>query len=178
MVYVNIEDKSEVVSIDAAKAAVVNTWPITGCEEPSGLAMDPKTRRLFAGCHNKVLAVVDADSGKVVTTLPIGEGVDATAFDPGTKLVFSSNGDGTLTVIKEDSKDKFSVVQNAATQRGARTMAVDTREHCVFLVTADVKEEPPAKEGERPRRSMVPGSFTLLEMEMEGKKVGGASPGW
>jgi DNA-binding beta-propeller fold protein YncE len=164
-VYVNIEDKAEVQAIDAKKAAVSNTWKMEGCEEPSGLAMDQKNRRLFAGCGNKVMAIVDADSGKVVAKLPIGEGVDATGFDPGTGLAFSSNGDGTLTVIHEDSKDKFSVAQNATTQKRARTMALNPGNHEVYLVTADFEEPatPPAN-GQRPRPTMKPGTFTLLVM--------------
>ncbi|HWX55512.1 MAG TPA: YncE family protein [Verrucomicrobiae bacterium] len=165
MVYVNIEDKNEVESIDAAKAKVVNTWPLTGCEEPSGLAMDQKHRRLFAGCHNKVMAVMNADTGKVVATVPIGEGVDANGFDPETQLAFSSNGDGTLTVVHEDSPDKFTVVDNAATQRSARTMAVNPSNHEVYLVAAEIEEQPPAEGQTRPRRQMKPGSFTLLVME-------------
>jgi DNA-binding beta-propeller fold protein YncE len=165
MVYVNIEDKSELTSIDAKKAAVANTWPLTGCEEPSGLAIDPKHRRLFAGCHNKVMAIVNADDGKVVATVPIGQGVDANGFDPGTELAFSSNGDGTLTVVHEDAPDKFKVVQNADTQRGARTMALDPKTHDVYLVTAEFDEQPPAEGQTRPRRTMKPGSFTLLVME-------------
>jgi DNA-binding beta-propeller fold protein YncE len=165
MVYVNIEDKSELVSIDARKATVANTWPLTGCEEPSGLAMDQKHRRLFAGCHNKVMAIVNADDGKVIATVPIGQGVDANGFDPETQLAFSSNGDGTLTVVHEDAPDKFKVVQNADTQRGARTMALDTKTHDVYLVTAEFDEQPPAEGQTRPRRTMKPGSFTLLVME-------------
>lgn len=167
MVYVNIEDTGELTQIDARKAAVVNTWKMEGCEEPSGLAMDQKTRRLFAGCHNKVMAVVNADTGKVVTTVPIGQGVDANGFDPGTKLAFSSNGDGTLTVVHEDSADKFSVVQNAETQKFARTMALDPQSHDVFLVTAEIEELPPAEGQTRPRRSMKPGTFTLLVMSQK-----------
>jgi sugar lactone lactonase YvrE len=162
MVYVNIEDKAEVVSIDARKGTVVNTWPMAGCEGPSGLAMDQKNRRLFAGCGNKVMPVVDADTGKVITTLPIGEGVDAAGFDPSTNLAFSSNGDGTLTVIHEDSKDKFSVVQNATTQSRARTMALNPGNHEVYLVTAEFGEAPPATNGQRTRPPMKPGTFTLL----------------
>ncbi|HMF89179.1 MAG TPA: YncE family protein [Candidatus Angelobacter sp.] len=167
MVYVNIEDRNTLTAIDAKKAAVTASWPITGCEEPAGLAMDQKNRRLFAGCHNKVMAVINADSGKVVATVPIGQGVDANAFDPATQLAFSSNGDGTLTVAHEDSPDKYTVAQNAETQRGARTMALDTNNHDVYLVTAEFDEQPPAKEGDRPRRVMKPGTFTLLVM---GKK--------
>src|SRR6516162_5354968 len=162
MVYVNIEDKSEVTSIDAKKAAVVKNWPLAPCEEPSGLAMDQKHRRLFSGCHNKMMAVTDADKGKVIATPTIGQGVDANAFDADQQLAFSSNGDGTLTVVHEDAPDKFTVVDNAETQRSARTMALDTTNHDVYLVAADFDEAPPAKEGERPRRTMKPGSFTLL----------------
>jgi DNA-binding beta-propeller fold protein YncE len=162
-VFVNIEDKSELTSIDAKKATVVKTWPLAPCEEPSGLAMDQKHRRLFAGCGNKMMAIVDADSGKVIATPAIGEGVDANAFDADQQLAFSSNGrDGNLTVVHEDSPGKFSVLENAPTQKFARTMALDTTNHDVYLVTAEIEEAPPAKEGERPRRNMKPGTFTLL----------------
>jgi hypothetical protein len=112
-----------------------------------------------------MMAVVNADSGKVVTTVPIGQGVDANRFDPGTDLAFSSNGDGTLTVVHEDSPDKYSVVQNADTQRSARTMALNPKNHEVYLVAAEIEQAPPAKEGERPRRTMKPGTFTLLVVE-------------
>ncbi len=165
MVYVNIENEvGEIQAIDAKKAVVVNSWTLTGCAEPSGLAMDAKNRRLFSGCNNKVVAVTNADTGKVVTTVPIGAGVDANGFDPETKLAFSSNGDGTLTVIHEDSADKFTVVQNAATQRAARTMALNPHNHEVYLVTAEIEELPPAEGQTRPHRSIKPGSFTLLVM--------------
>jgi hypothetical protein len=109
-----------------------------------------------------MMAVTDADTGKVIATPAIGEGVDANAFDPEQELAFSSNGDGTLTVVHEDSPDKFSVVDNATTEKFARTMALDTTNHDVYEVTAQIEEAPPAKEGERPRRSMKPGTFTLL----------------
>lgn len=164
MVYVNIEDKNEITMIDTRKAAVVKSWPLAPCEEPSGLAMDHKHRRLFAGCHNKMMAVMDADTGKVVATVPIGEGVDANGFDPGTGLAFSSNGDGTLTVAHQDSADKYTVVENAQTQKFARTMALDTNTHDVYLVTAEIEELPPAEGQQRPRRSVKPGTFTLLVM--------------
>lgn len=164
MVYVNIEDKSELQAIDAKQGKLVSTWPLTGCEEPSGLAIDRKNHRLFSGCGNKVMAVTNFDSGKVVTTVPIGQGVDANGFDPKEATAFSSNGDGTLTVVHEDSPDKFSVVQNASTQRGARTMALNPNNHEVYLVTADFDEIPPAEGQTRPRRTMKPGSFTLLVM--------------
>ncbi|HEV2110186.1 MAG TPA: YncE family protein [Gammaproteobacteria bacterium] len=163
MVYVNIEDKSELTAIDAAKAAVVKTWSLAPCQEPSGLAMDQAHRRLFSGCDNKLMAVSDPDAGKVVATLPIGEGVDATGFDPGTQLAFSSNGEGNLTVIHEDGPDKYTVAQDAATRKFARTMTLDPASHKVYLVTADVKVEP-APTGQRPKRTVLPNSFTLLVM--------------
>ncbi|HEX5229918.1 MAG TPA: YncE family protein [Bryobacteraceae bacterium] len=165
-VFVNIEDKSEVMDIDAKALTVSHKWPLAPCEEPSGMAMDTKTRRIYSGCDNKMMAVMDADSGKVVTTVPIGAGVDATWFDPGTKTVFNSCGqDGVLTVIHEDSPDKYTVVENAPTEKGARTMAVDTKTHKVYLSVAQVEFQPPA-EGDgkgRPRRRVIPGSFGLLE---------------
>jgi len=162
-VYNNLEDKSMVVEIDSKKLTVTNRWPLAPCEEPSGMAMDTAHRRLFSGCHNKMMAVVDADSGKVIATPAIGQGVDANGFDPGTGLAFSSQGDGTLTVVHEDSPDKFTVVDNAQTQRGARTMALDTKTHKVFLVTAEFGPAPaPTADQPRPRPPMVPGTFTLL----------------
>jgi len=163
--FVNVEDKNELVSIDPKKLAVLSHWPLAPCESPSGLAIDARHRRLFAGCGNKLMTIVNADTGKVVTTLPIGEGVDATGFDPGTQLAFSSNGggDGSLTVVHEDSPDKYSVVQNLTTQRGARTMTLDTKTHTVYTVTADFNPPPaPTAEQPRPRPTMVPNSFTLL----------------
>jgi YVTN family beta-propeller protein len=163
-VYVNLEDKSAVVEFDSQRLAVLNRWPLAPCEEPSGMAIDREHRRLFSGCSNKVMAVVDADSGKVVTTVPIGSGVDANGFDPETEFAFSSNGgDATLTVVHEDSPDKFSVAENVATKRGARTMTLDPKTHRVFLVTAEFGPPPaPTPGGPRPRPSIVPGSFTLL----------------
>lgn len=163
-VFANIEDKSELTSIDSRHGKVLKTWPLSPCEEPSGLAIDRKHRRLFSGCHNKMMAVVNADTGKVIATPAIGEGVDANRFDSETELAFSSNGDGTLTVVHEDSPDKYTVIENAQTQRFARTMALNPKNHDVYLVTADIEVSPPAKEGERPRRTMKPGSFTLLVM--------------
>ena len=162
-VFVNIEDKSAIVEFDSRRLAVKANWPIAPAEEPSGLAFDRKHRRLFSVGSNKLMAVVNADTGKVLTTVPIGGGVDAAAFDPETGLAFSSNGDGTLTVIHEDSPDKFTVVENVATQRGARTLALDTKTHRVYLVTAEFGPPPPATaERPRPRPSIIPGTFTLL----------------
>jgi len=157
-IYVNIEDKSELVQFDAQNLNVLNRWPLAPCEGPSGLAMDLKSRRLFAGCDNKMMAVVDADTGKVIATPAIGQGVDANRFDPDTNYAFASNGEGTLTVVHEDSPDKFSVVDNVPTKRSARTMALDQKTHNIFLAAADF--EPPAP-GER-RGKMKPGSFVIL----------------
>lgn len=167
MVFVNIEDKSEISRIDARKAVVLNTWSLAPCVFPSGLSMDRTNRRLFSGCANKLMAIVDADSGKLITALPIGEGVDGTGFDPGTGLAFSSNGEGTLTVIHEDSKDRFSVLQDVRTRKFARTMALNPNNHDVYLVTAQVEVAPVAAAGERPKRSVVPGTFSLLVMSKQ-----------
>jgi hypothetical protein len=165
-IYVNIENKSEVMDIDSKALTVVHKWPLAPCEEPSGMSMDTKTRRLFSGCDNKMMAVMDADTGKVVTTVPIGDGVDATWFDPGTKYVLNSCGqDGVLTVIHEDSPDKYTVVENVKTEKAARTMALDPKTHNVYLAVAEVELLPPA-EGDtkgRPRRKVTPGTFGLLE---------------
>lgn len=164
-VYVNVEDKNEILAIDSNKLTVASPWSLAPCEAPTGLAIDKKKRRLFAGCGNKLMAVVDADSGKVLTTLPIGGGVDATAFDPETGLAFSSNGDGTLTVIREESPGKFSVLENVPTQRGARTMALDPKTHNVFLVTAQFGPAPaPTPDQPRPRMSILPNTFVVLVM--------------
>jgi DNA-binding beta-propeller fold protein YncE len=161
--YVNIEDKNELVAIDTLGLKVTARWPLAPCDEPSGLAMDAGHRRLFIGCHNKMMAVVDADSGKVLATPAIGEGVDANGFDAETALAFSSNGDGTLTVVREETPQKFSVAENVATQKGARTMALDGRTHRVFLVTADFAPAAAASaEHPHPRPSPLPGTFTLL----------------
>jgi DNA-binding beta-propeller fold protein YncE len=165
-VYVNIEDKSEVMDIDAKTLTVVHKWPLAPCTEPSGMAMDTSTRRLFSGCDNKMMAVMDADTGKVVATVPIGDGVDSTWFDPGTKYVMNSCGqDGVLTVIHEDSPDKYTVVENVKTEKGARTMALDRQTHNLYLAVAQVEMlPPPAGDAKaRPRRKITPGSFGLLE---------------
>src|SRR5579872_308815 len=122
-IFVNIEDKSQLDAIDPNKLEVKSRWPLAPCQEPSGLSIDRKNRRLFVGCDNKMMAVVDADSGRVLATPAIGEGVDATAFDPETGLAFASCGqDAVLTVVKEESPNKFAVAENVPTKRGARTL--------------------------------------------------------
>ena len=160
-VYVNIEDKGEIIEIDTMKLAVLNHWPLSPGETPTGLAMDLGHRRLFSGCRgSKTLEVMDADSGRILSSLPIGGGVDAVSFDPESQTVFSSNGDGTLTVIHEDAAAKFQVVQTVATQVGARTMALDLDRHQVWLVTAETKPAPESQE--KRRRVIVPDTFTVL----------------
>ncbi len=162
-IYVNLEDKSQEVVLDSRKLEVVARWPLAPCAEPTGLALDPEHRRLFAGCSNKLMAVLDADSGKVISTLPIGGGVDAAAFDPGLQYAYASNGEGTLTVVHEDAPDKFTVLDNVPTQRGARTMALDPATHQVYLATADYAPMPPAAPGQpRPRPAIVPNTFVVL----------------
>jgi YVTN family beta-propeller protein len=162
-VYVNVENKSEEVELDSKQLTVLAHWPLAPCAEPSGLAIDAKHRRLFAGCGNKMMAVIDADSGKVVATPPIGVGVDADRFDPDTGYAFASCGSGVLTVVHEDSPDKFSVVEDVPTQMGARTMALDTKTHEVFLVTAEFGPPPAATaDHPHPRPTMVPDSFVVL----------------
>ena len=157
-IFVNNEDTSELIQIDSQKITETHRWPLAPCKSPSGLAMDRKSRRLFAVCDEKVMAVMNAETGKVVATPTIGEGVDASAFEPATQLVFASNGEGTLTVVHEDSPDKYTVVENVPTKRSARTMGLDLKTHNIFLPAADY--EPPAP-GER-RGKMKPGSFVLL----------------
>jgi len=162
-IFVNIEDKSELVAIDPNKLVVTATWPLAPCTEPSGLSIDRKNRRLFVGCDNKMMAVVDADSGKVLATPAIGDGVDATTFDDETGLAFASCGEGILTVVKEESPDKFSVAENVKTQQGARTLALDAKTHNVFVVTANFGPPPAATpDNPHPRRTILPDSFVAL----------------
>ena len=157
-IFVNIEDKSELVQFDAQKLTETHRWPLAPCKSPSGLSMDLKSRRLFSVCDEKVMAVVNADTGKVVATPEICQGPDASAFDPATDYAFASCGDGNLTVIHEDSPDKFTVVENVPTKRFARTMGLDLKTHNIFLSSAEF--DPPAP-GER-RGKMKPGSFAIL----------------
>ena len=162
-IFVNIEDKSELLAIDPNRLEVKTRWPLAPCTEPSGLALDRKNRRLFVGCDNKMMAVVNADNGKVIATLPIGEGVDATGFDAETNLAFASCGEGVLTVVREESPDKFSVAENVPTQQGARTMALDSGTHKVWVVTAKFGPPPAATpDNPHPRRSIVPDTFVAL----------------
>jgi DNA-binding beta-propeller fold protein YncE len=159
-VFVNIEDKSMLLEIDAQKLSVTHRWPLTGCKDPSGLAIDRANHRLFSVCGNKKMMVVNSETGKVVATVAIGEDPDAAGFDPDTQLVFSSNGEsGDLTVIHEDSADKYTVVETVPTKKYARTMAIDYKTHNIFLPIAEFEPVAPKGEEEPP---MKPNTFGVL----------------
>ena len=161
--YVNIEDKSEVVAFDPRTLKVLARWPLAPCEEPSGLAMDRRTRRLFSVCSNGLMAVVDPDKGRVVTTLPIGKGTDGAAFDPASGFAVSSNGEGTMTVVHEESPDSFKVAATIPTQRGGRTIALDERTHRFYTIAAQYGEPPaPTADRPNPRPPIIPGSIVVL----------------
>lgn len=162
-VYTNLENKSEIVQIDSKDLKITARWPLAPGVSPSGLAIDAQNRRLFSGCHNEMMVILDADTGKVLATPPIGLGVDADRFDPGTGFAFASTGSGVLSVIHEDSPDKFSFVEDVPTQTGARTMALDPKTHEVFLVTGQFGPRPaPTPENPRPFPTLVPDSFVVL----------------
>lgn len=148
--YVNIEDRKEVAHFDILKSVLLHKWPIAGCEDPTGLSFDRPHARLFIGCSNEKLAVMDSQSGRVTASLPIGAGVDGTAFDPGLQVVFASTGSGILSIIHEDSPDKFSKIDDLATAPGARTMTLDPATHTVYLVTG------------KPLKDQSSGQFRLL----------------
>jgi YVTN family beta-propeller protein len=168
--YVNIEDKSEVSRIDPASMKVKETWSLSPGEEPSGMALDKINHRLFCVCDNKLMVVVNSENGKVITSLPIGEGVDGCAFDPELKCVYSSNGEGTMTVILEENNNKFRVLENVATQKGARTIALDKKTHHIYLPTAEYLTTPPATtENPHPRPPIKPGTFVVLDVVPIGK---------
>jgi DNA-binding beta-propeller fold protein YncE len=158
-VYVNIEDKNETVEIDAKEMKVTKRWSLEKGEAPTGLSMDKVNRRLFVGCHNALMIVLNADNGKIEATLPIGKGVDATAFDPASMQAFSSNGDGTLTVVNERSPGNFSVSQNVATLIGGRTMAIDQTTHDIYIASAgfEVPLPPPGK-----KPMFIDGTFKIM----------------
>jgi len=164
-VYVNIEDKSEISCINSSTLKVEQSWHLAPGEEPSGLAIDKENHRLFSVCGNRMMVVVDALSGKIITTLPTGGDTDGAAFDPGLKRAYSSNGEGTMTVVQEVSPNEFKVLENVTTQTGARTIAVNKKTHHLFLPTAEFRpanEKNP--EDTRPGPTIKPGSFTLFDI--------------
>jgi DNA-binding beta-propeller fold protein YncE len=162
-VFVAIEDRNELAAFDSRQLAVRSRWPLAPCEAPTALAMDRTKRRLFVGCGNQLMAVVDAVAGSVLATLPIGRGVGGAAFDDGRKLAFASNDDGTLTVVREDAPGHFVVVESATTLPGARTMTLDPKTHRLYLATARFGAPPPkTPENPHPRGPMVPGTFVVM----------------
>ena len=162
-VYCNIEDKSQVAVIDTSKHEVIARWSLAPGEEPSGIALDARHHRLFAGCHNKMMIMLDTQNGKVMANVPIGAGVDGCAFDDSTQLAFASCGDGTTTIAKEEAPDKLVVTQILKTERGARTMALDPGTHRIYLPTAQFAPAPSPLPGASPARpSVVPNALKLL----------------
>ncbi|HEU0209920.1 MAG TPA: hypothetical protein VFQ78_13200 [Candidatus Udaeobacter sp.] len=162
-IYCNIEDKSEVAVIDTSKHEVIARWPLAPGEEPSGIALDAQHHRLFSGCHNKVMTMLNTETGKMIANVPIGAGVDGCAFDDSTQLAFASCGDGTTTIAKEEAPNKLAVVQTLKTERGARTMALDPRTHRIYLPTAQFAPALSPSAGASPARpSVVPDTLKLL----------------
>jgi DNA-binding beta-propeller fold protein YncE len=165
-VFVNIEDTSELMRIDARTAAPTARWPLNHCQEPSGLAIDAVHRRGFSTCGNETLAITNLDTGAAVASLPIGRGVDGAAFDPDSQTVFSSNGEGTLSIVRELTPDRYLTVQTLVTQRGARTMALDPTTHRLYLPTAQLTPPVPASaENPQPRPAPVPGTFVVMMVQ-------------
>lgn len=162
--FVNLEKEALVASFDPQKLSVKQKWPISGCKTPTGLAMDAANSRLFIGCRSKVLAVMDSNNGKVITTLPIGDRVDAVAFDSANQLIFASNGDGTISVVRQDSPDKYEAVGEISTQPGAKTMAFDPKTKRLFLSAVEM-EAVPSTDGQRAPAKRKPGTFTVLVVE-------------
>jgi YVTN family beta-propeller protein len=162
-VYCNLEDKSEVAVIDTARHEVIARWPLAPGEEPTGLALDAAHHRLLAVCHNKLMAMIDTESGKVVATVPIGAGVDGCVFDEVTQLAFASCGEGLTTIVKEETPQKLAVVQTLKTERGSRTITLDPGTHRIYLPAAQFQPPPPVSPGASPARpSVVPNTLKLL----------------
>jgi YVTN family beta-propeller protein len=165
-IYVNIEDKNSITVIDANTLKIKNVWTISPGEEPTGLALDKEHQRLFTVCGNKMMLVVNAENGQVITIVPIGEGCDGVAFDPEKGMIFSSNGEGTVTVIKQENKDSYKVLETLSTQKGARTITLCKTTHEIYLPVAEYEEKPqPTKENPNPRRSAKSNSFQVIVVE-------------
>jgi YVTN family beta-propeller protein len=161
-IYVNIEDKSFINVIDATTLKVISHWPISPGEEPSGLALDNENHRLFSACGNKLMVIVDALTGKVILTLPIGEGCDGAAFDPFYKRVYASNGEGTMTVVQEENENSFKVIETLTTQPSARTITLNKITHHIYMPAAEF-ESAPSENNRRP--AIKPNSFAILDIE-------------
>lgn len=163
-VYANLTDTAEVVEIDTKTATVSRRWPTTGCTAPVSMALDTAHHRAFSGCRSGVMAISDYQAGKVVTTVPIGTGVDGAGYDPTTGDAFASNADGKLTVIHQDSPDQYHVVENVTTPQGSRNMGLDPTNHRIYLVSAQFA---PVPAGGRGRPAVLPGTFTLHIIERD-----------
>jgi DNA-binding beta-propeller fold protein YncE len=162
-VYVNVEDTNEVVEIDSQKLLLTKRYSLKPCKEPTGMGLDAEHHRVYSGCHNKVMTILDTEANRVIATVPIGEGVDGNGFDPKTGLAFSANGDGTLTVVRESSPGKYKVLETVTTQRGSRTMAIDPKTHNIYLPAAQFSPQTAAAAEElRPRPTMIKDSFAVL----------------
>ena len=167
-VFVNIEDKNSICVIDVNTLKVEKTWSIAPGKSPSGLAIDIENHRLFSVCDNKLMVMVDAETGKVVSTIKIGKNVDGVAFDPVLKRIYTSNGEGTMTVIQQKNADSYSVLENFPTQKGARTIAINSKTHKIYLPTAEYNPAPkPSNENPKPRAIIKPGSFKVLEVGLK-----------
>jgi DNA-binding beta-propeller fold protein YncE len=165
-IYVNIEDKSEVCQINPMSLKIEKTWSVRPGEEPSGMAIDIADHQLFIVCSNGTMIILDVLTGKVITKIRIGYGVDGVAYDPGLKRIYSSNGDGNLTIVQKENKNTFKVLETFPTQKGARTISLSVKTHHIYLPVAEYEETPPAtKENPHPRPNAKPGTFTVLQIE-------------
>jgi len=163
-VYANLVDTNEVVEIDSKSLTVTHRWSTAPCKQPVAMAIDMKNHRLFSGCRSGVIAISDYKSGKIITTLPIGVGVDGAGYDPGTHDAFAANADGTLTVIHQDGPDQYRVVQNLATAVGSRNMGLDATKHRIYVASARFGT---VLEGSKAKKPVLPGTFTLLRIEVD-----------
>ena len=162
-IFVDMQDQDRIVKVNSRTLQVEDSWPVPPCHQPTSMAIDTRNMRLFIGCRGKQFVALNAETGKIITTLPIGGGTDAAAFDPKTRLVFISNGEGTITIIQQESPDKYRVLQTVKTEEGAKTMALDLKTHKLFLSTADRTTPPPPAPGEQAAaRVVVPGTFRVL----------------
>jgi DNA-binding beta-propeller fold protein YncE len=167
-IFVNLEESSEIVSFDSKTLAVKNKWSLSPCEEPTGLAIDKKNNRLFSVCHSGVMMILDTKTGGIISQVPIGKRVDGVVFDPKLKMAFSSNGEGTITVVQEISANEFKVLETITTSPGARTIALDPQTHHIFVSTAQLGEVPAATaENPNPRPKVIPNTFMVLEYGMD-----------
>ncbi|MSO20255.1 MAG: YncE family protein [Acidobacteria bacterium] len=163
-VLITIQDQDRIVKFDSKKLEITDSWPVApACTQPTSMAIDRKNSRLFVGCRGKQFIVMNTETGKVLTTLPIGQGTDAATYDPDTRLIFISNGEGTVTIIHQETPDKYTIVETLKTEEGAKTMALDLKTHRIYVATADRSTPPAPAPGEQPAaRVVAPGTFRVL----------------